>query len=112
MINTYFKLICVILLFKISTPCAGIFSSKEGKSFQTRGTAVIFSNGAITVGVEKKDIPIPSYIDVTRSAEWNGLKHDSESGWTKCRVPLKSELSWQGVKERALVFDCMPLTYF
>jgi hypothetical protein len=104
-----------ILLFLISASSisnAGLFSSKEGKTFQTRGTAVILSNGAITIGVEKKDIPIPSYIDVSGSAQWNGLRHDSESGWTKCRLPLKGELSWQGVKDRDLVFDCKPLTYF
>jgi len=100
------------LVFSISNCYGGIFSNKEGKTFQTKGTAVILSNGAVTTGIEKKDIPIPPFIDLTTNPQWNGLRHDSESGWTRCRVPLKGELSWQGVKDRDLVFECKPLTYF
>jgi hypothetical protein len=91
---------------------AGWFSSKEGKTFETRGSAVVYTSGSFTVGVEQKNISIPSYIDVKSSTQWNGITHDSESGWTKCRVPLKGKMSWQGVKDRSLVFDCRPLTYF
>ena len=109
------KFILIIFMFfisGISISEAGLFSKKEGKTFQTRGAAVILSNGALTTGVEKKDISIPSFIDITSSSQWNGLRHDSESGWTRCRVPLKGELSWQGIKDRDLVFECKPLTYF
>ena len=70
------------------------------------------ASGALTTGVEKKDISIPPFIDITSNSQWNGLRHDSESGWTRCRVPLKGELSWQGIKDRDLVFECKPLTYF
>lgn len=48
MINNYFKILFTILLFKISISYAGIFTSKEGKTFQTRGTAVILNSGALT----------------------------------------------------------------
>jgi hypothetical protein len=41
-----------------------------------------------------------------------GLTHDSESGWTQCRIPLKNELSITGPTERSLVFDCYPLSYY
>jgi len=102
----------MFFFFMTSNSEAGLFSKKEGKTFQTRGTAVILSNGALTTGVEKKDISIPPFIDITSSSQWNGLRHDSESGWTRCRVPLKGELSWQGIKDRDLVFECKPLTYF
>jgi hypothetical protein len=101
-----------IALFFSSVTYAGFFSSKEGKTFETRGASVVLTSGAVTTGVEQRNIPIPQYIDVMSSTQWSGLHHDSESGWTKCRVPLKGEVSWQGIKERTLVFDCRPLTYF
>lgn len=91
---------------------AGWFSAKEGKTFETRGMAVLMSSGSFSTGVEKRDIPIPKYIDITASSLFNGMTHDSESGWTKCRIPQKGGLGWDGVKEKQLVFDCKPLTYF
>jgi len=113
MINKFIQIIFLSTIwFSQINSFAGIFSAKEGKTFQTKGTAVILSNGAFTAGIEKKDIPIPNFIDVVADSRWNGLRHDSESGWTKCRVPLKGELSWQGVKDKDLVFACKPLTYF
>lgn len=92
---------------------AGWFSpDKEGRTFQTKGTAIIMARGTLTTGIEKRGVPIPEYIDTTSNSMWMGLTHDSESGWTKCRVPLKSSLGVTGVTERSLVFDCKPLTYF
>lgn len=102
---------CVILLAPISC-FGGLFSSKEGRTFETRGGAVIYTSGAITAGVEQGDIQVPQYIDVTTSSQWSGLTHDRESGWTRCRLPLRGKMSWQGVKDRSLVFECRPLSYF
>lgn len=95
-----------------SSSIAGIFSSKEGSVFQTKGEAVIMKNSTFTVGIERRNIPIPEILDLRNSADFQGLTHDSESGWTKCRVPLKGELGITGVTERSLVFDCKPLQYF
>jgi hypothetical protein len=91
---------------------AGWFSANEGKTFETRGAAVVMSTGSFSAGIEKRDVPIPRYIDVTTSSSFNGMTHDSESGWTKCRVPLKGGIGWDGVKDKQMVFDCKPLTYF
>lgn len=102
----------ILLFSSISTANAGWFSSKQGKVFETRGLAVIQSSSTFTAGTEQRDIQIPQYIDVTKSERWSGLHHDSESGWTLCRVPLKGKISWQGVKDRSLVFECKPLSYF
>ncbi len=91
---------------------AGIFSSKQGKTFETRGMAVVMATGTFTAKIEERDIQIPKYIDVTESRMLNEITHDKESGWTKCRVPLKREMGWDGLRNRELVFDCKPLTYF
>jgi len=91
---------------------AGIFSSKEGAVFETKGEAVITRNSTFKFSIERRDIPIPLVVDIRQDSNYNGLIHDRESGWTKCRVPLKSELGITGIAERSLVFDCKPLTYF
>jgi hypothetical protein len=101
----------VIFAFCLSA-FAGIFSSKQGMIFETRGEAVILRNSTFTTGIERRNIPIPQVIDVRVNVEFSSLTHDSESGWTKCRVPMKSELGLTGVTERSLVFDCKPLSYF
>jgi hypothetical protein len=97
-----------ITLILVPIAHAAFFSQKEGKTFETRGAAYIYFNGTFTTGIEQKNIPIPSYIDVTRDPRWSGLSQDAESGWTKCRVPLKR----QNLTDRELVFECKPLTYF
>jgi hypothetical protein len=74
-------------------------------TFETRGKAVIMRYGAITIGVEKRDIDVPSYIDAKES-QWRGMEYGSDKGWTKCRVPMKSDFTLQGPIERSLVFDC------
>lgn len=102
----------IALFLCISKAQAGFFSSKEGVVFQTKGEAVIMKNSTFTIGIERRNIPLPEVIDVRANAGLAGLTHDSESGWTKCRVPLKSELGITGVTERSLVFDCKPLEYF
>lgn len=106
------KLFSVLTLTLLSTGAtAGLFSSKQGKTFETRGAATLMVSGIFTYTAEKKDTPIPRHIDVT-SDSMQGLTHDNESGWTKCRVPLKGEMTWKGVKKKELVFECMPLSYF
>ena len=102
----------LLLLIFASCTIAGIFSSKQGRTFQTKGVALIYRSGTLSDGIEKRNIEIPSLVDVEKSADFRGLAHDSESGWTKCRVPLKSEFSITGTVERSLVFDCKPLTYY
>lgn len=99
----------------IATACsahAGFFSSKQGKTFKTRGSAVIYRSGTITSGIEKRNIPIPPMFDVSSDPIFTSLTHDSEAGWTNCRIPLKSEMSITGPVERSIVFDCYPLSYF
>jgi len=105
-------LVGAVFFALMGNACAGWFSAKEGKTFETRGMAVVMLSGSFSTGVEKRDIPIPKYIDVTSSNVFNGMTHDSESGWTKCRIPQKGGIGWDGVKEKQLVFDCKPLTYF
>jgi hypothetical protein len=106
----------IVLIISLATlncsSYAGIFSSKQGKTFETRGTAVVMASGTFTTKIEERDIQIPRYIDVTESRMLSGITHDKESGWTKCRVPLKKELGWDGPRNRELIFDCKPLTYF
>jgi hypothetical protein len=102
----------LLLLGYLTSAQSGIFSSKEGIVFQTKGEAIILTNSTFTYGIERRDIPIPSVIDLRVHTDFNGLIHDSESGWTKCRVPLKGELGWTGLTERSLVFDCKPLQYY
>ena len=108
------KLIPIIFVLSLTSQVyAGWLSpDKEGRTFQTKGTAVVMASGTFTVGIEQRGVQIPTYIDTTSDSMWNGLRHDSESGWTKCRLPLKSSLGVTGVTERSLVFDCKPLTYF
>jgi hypothetical protein len=91
---------------------AGLFNKKEGAIFETKGEAVILRSGTFTIGIERRNIPIPQIIDVRIQSEFLSLRHDSESGWTKCRVPMKSEIGITGVTERSLVFDCKPIQYF
>jgi len=104
------KLVLSFLFF--SNVNAGLFSSKEGSVFQTKGEAVILKNSTFTTGIERRNIPIPEFIDIRTNNDFRSLRHDSESGWTQCRVPLKNELGITGVTERSLVFDCKPLQYF
>jgi hypothetical protein len=104
-------LACSLLAISFAAS-AGFFSSKQGKTFKTRGTAVIYRSGTITSGIEKRNIPIPPVFDVSSDPIFTSLTHDSESGWTNCRVPLKSEMSITGPVERSIVFDCYPLSYF
>ena len=91
---------------------AGFFSSKEGATFETKGEAVITKNSTFQFGIERRNIPIPLFIDIRQGSNFNGLTLDRESGWTQCRVPLKNELGITGITERSLVFDCKPLSYF
>jgi hypothetical protein len=92
---------------------AGIFSSKkEGVVFQTKGEALIMKISTFTTGIERRNIPIPEIIDIRKNSDFSSVTHDSESGWTKCRVPLKGGLGITGLTERSLVFDCKPLKYF
>lgn len=106
------KNIIFLLLFLVVSK-ATFAGDREGRTFETRGTAVVFTDSTFTVGIEKRDIPVPLYFDVESNPVGRGMTHDSSSGsWTKCRVPLKSEMTWQGVKERHLVFDCRPLTFY
>lgn len=106
------KYVLVLLNLFLSIANAGLFSSKEGIVFQTKGEAVILKNSTFTTGIERRNIPIPEFIDIRTNYDFRGLSHDSESGWTKCRVPLKNELGITGITERSLVFDCLPLKYF
>lgn len=107
------SIVFIVALSLASHAIAGWFSpDKEGRTFQTKGTALIMASGTFTTGIEKRGIQIPEYIDTTSDSMWLGLRHDSESGWTKCRLPLRSSLGVTGVTERTLVFDCKPLTYF
>lgn len=106
-----FLLVSLLILYAPYSG-AGFFSSKVGQTFQTKGVAIIYRNGTFTVGIEKRNISIPTYIDVEENSSLNGLTHDDESGWTQCRVPLKSEFAITGMVERSLVFSCKPLTYY
>lgn len=104
--------ITTLLILYSSLSNAGIFSSKQGSVFQTKGEALIMKNSTFTTGIERRNIPIPEILDLRATSDFRGLVHDSESGWTKCRVPLKGELGITGTTERSLVFDCKPLQYF
>ena len=77
--------------------------------YETKGEALIRANSAFFTKIERRNIPIPRIIDVRQIPEFAGLLSDRDSGWTKCRVPLKGELGLTGVTERELVFDCRPL---
>jgi hypothetical protein len=101
-----------IFFLGISNAYTSPFSSKEGVIFQTKGEGLILKNSTFTTGIERRNIPIPPIIDIRANSAFNGLTHDSDSGWTKCRVPLKSEMGITGVTTRSLVFDCKPLEYF
>jgi hypothetical protein len=107
--KTPLYLLCLMLPFGSD---ASFFSRKEGVIFETKGEAVIIRSGTFTMGIERKNIPIPQLLDVRLQNEFSSLRHDNESGWTKCRVPLKGELGLTGVTERSLVFDCKPIQYF
>ncbi len=78
----------------------------SAQMYETKGEAVIFKNSTFTIGIERRNIPVPTLIDVRANPEFTSLTSDSRSGWTKCRVPLKGELGITGVTERSLVFDC------
>lgn len=107
------NLVLTILLIAFTQHSnAGLFSSKQGKTFETRGMAVVMATGTFTTKIEERDIQIPKYIDMTESRMLSDITHDKESGWTKCRVPLKREMGWDGSRNREFVFDCKPLTYF
>ncbi|NBQ48519.1 MAG: hypothetical protein EBU33_08720 [Sphingobacteriia bacterium] len=105
-------LLLILLCQSIINVHAGIFSSKQGMVFQTKGEAVIMKNSTFTTGIERRNIPVPDFIDIRINGGYSGLTHDSESGWTKCRVPLKGELGITGITERSMVFDCKPIQYF
>lgn len=81
-------------------------SATAGELFETRGTAVIRLSGAVTTKIEKRDIPVPGLINTEVGSGWSDLEPDSRSGWTKCRLPMKGEVSWQGKLSREMVFDC------
>ncbi len=102
----------LFIFYCLTNAQAGLFSSKQGVVFQTKSEAKILTNSTFTVGIERRNIPIPSIVDIRVNTDFAGLTHDSETGWTKCRVPLKSELGWTGITERSLVFDCKPIQYF
>lgn len=85
-------------------------NAKEGKTFQTKGVGVITRNSTFKFEIERK-VTVPEFFDVDAFQDLNSLRHDRQSGWTKCRVPLKSEMGLTGPVERSLVFDCIPLTY-
>lgn len=107
--------VAIILLaayFSIFNASAGFFSRKEGSTFETKGEAVITRNSAFKFGIERRNIPIPLFIDVRQGLDFKELTHDNESGWTQCRIPLKQEIGLTGPVTRSLVFDCKPLTYF
>lgn len=78
----------IVLTAPTSYLHAGIFSSRAGKTFETKGKAVIYRDGKFTAGIEKSDIPIPTFIDVSQNVQFAYLTHDAETKWTKCRVPL------------------------
>ena len=99
----------LLLLFLIPNL---VSTQEEGKTFQTKGSAEIMEDGQFTHRTTEKNIAIPKFIDVTSSTKWNGLYHDNESGWTRCRVPLKGSFGWTGPIERSLMFKCKPITYF
>jgi len=86
--------------------------TREGATFETRGEAVIARNSAFLSSIERRDIPIPLFLDIRQDLNFSGMVHDRDSGWTKCRVPLKSELGITGIAERSFVFDCKPISYF
>jgi hypothetical protein len=111
-------LLASLLFLACGSASATLFPNRKGKTFQTRGTAVIMKDSRVsgsrsgTLGVEEIGILIPAFIDVETSARWDGLAHDAEKGWTKCRVPIKDDASITGGPKRALVFDCRPQTYY
>lgn len=111
-----FIYLCMFLLLFLAfknLATAGIFTDKQGKTFETKGTATIIREGAFTIGVEKKDIPVPTYINIEIDKRFSDISHDSDSGkWTKCRLPLKGDKSFLGAIERILVFDCKPTSFF
>ena len=107
------KIIALLLLITLSFPSiAGIFSSKQGAVFQTKGEALILTNSTFTTGIERRNIPIPEIIDIRTNPDFQNVTHDSESGWTHCRIQLKGQIGITGITERSLVFDCKPLQYF
>ena len=105
--------IIVFLFLGAFAPYAtsGLFSSKQGVAFQTKGVASVTYSSTFTYGTEQSDISIPKFIDIRENTDFNSLTHDTESGWTRCRVPLKSKLGLSGIIKRTLVFECKPLQY-
>ena len=83
-------------------------ASATGLIYETKGEALIYRSAPFTSSIERRNIPIPSVIDVQTNPSFSDIRSDRSSGWTKCRVPLKSELGITGVTERSLVFDCRP----
>jgi hypothetical protein len=85
------------------------YARNEAVLYETKSEALIYRSSTFTVGIERRNIPIPAVIDIRMSPDFRGLTSDSKSGWTNCRVPLKGELGITGVTERSLVFDCRPI---
>jgi hypothetical protein len=102
----------LILIFIITFANAGIFSSRRGVVFETKGEADILRVTGFGSSVERRDIPIPKTIDLRQPSEFDGVSHDQEDGWTRCRVKLKGDFGLTGSIERSLVFKCKPLMYF
>jgi hypothetical protein len=102
-------LIAVRILAFTSLASIAALCVAAGEVFQTRGSAVILRPGAVTIGVEKKDIPIPSAIEVGSTPGFSDVEPDSRKGWTRCRVPMKGDISWQGPIKRELVFECQKI---
>lgn len=101
-------LIVVLCLMVVSAPVA----SRQGMTFETKGVAEILRKSTFTFGTEARNIPIPQFINAQDDPAYFALRHDRDSGWTMCRVPLKSERSITGTVERTLVFECKPLAYY
>lgn len=97
-------LVAVLIVIPIVTVAA-----KSSYLYETKGEALIRKNSTFLTSIERRNIPIPRLIDVRQSLEFASLISDRDSGWTKCRVPLKSEIGLTGVTERELVFDCRPM---
>lgn len=83
-----------------------LVAKRESPVFETKGIAVIMYDATFTTGVEERDINIPRIVDVNDDARWIAVEPDRESGWTRCRLPLENKMSWQGIKNRSLVFEC------
>lgn len=93
----------------VSLLIAPFVGGSEPSVYKTKGEAVIMKSSTFTIGIERRNIPIPGVIDARVDPNFTDIRSDSRSGWTKCRVPLKAEFGITGITERSLVFDCLPL---